>query len=56
MLCNAWLCRHQDAFEWVANISSGWAPGREDTDFPSGGFSAQLLVRSLQPSGTTISR
>eukprot|EP00731_Ephydatia_muelleri_P008375 Em0004g713a len=34
----------------------GWAPGREDTDFPSGGFSAQLLVRSLQPSGTTISR
>ena len=37
-------------------LSSGWAPGREDTDFPSGGFSAQLLVRSLQPSGTTISR
>ena len=34
----------------------GWTPGREDTDFPSGGFSAPLLVRSLQPSTTNISR
>lgn len=34
----------------------GYTPGRDELDSPCGVFSAQMLIRSLQPSGTNISR